>query len=153
MSGESRESMLFRPNSLRTVGCPEVDSRIPVPVANVVQSDIVGPREAGSRCNHDAPLGIMSSLIARLLRAAQEDNPGRNQLSEAEPVMVCFLCGRPGHGVNRCSQVDTSFPFLPQGWSVDIWDGQYWAVWPGGVRAHSPPGNEGWSGREGQPPG
>ena len=72
--------------------------------------------------------------------AAQEDNPaevkvppdagawrpsvapvvgtsGRNQLSEAEPVMVCFSCGRPGHGVNRCSRVDTSFPFLPLGWS------------------------------------
>ena len=99
----------------------------------------------------------MSSRIARLLRAAQEDNPaevkvppgagarrpsvaaevgtpGRSQLSEAEPVMVCFSCGRPGHGVNRCSRVDTSFPFLPQGWLVDIWDGQYWAVWHVGAR-------------------
>ena len=47
VSGDSRESTLFRENSLRTVGCPEVESRIPVPVANVVQSDIVGPREAG----------------------------------------------------------------------------------------------------------
>ena len=27
----------------------------------------------------------------------------------------CFLCGCPGHGVNRCSQVDTSFPFMGQG--------------------------------------
>ena len=44
MYGDSRESMLFRPNSLRTVGCPEVDSRILVPMANVVQSDIVPPR-------------------------------------------------------------------------------------------------------------
>ena len=56
-------------------GCPEVESRIPVPVASVVQSDIVGPREAGSGCNQDVPPGIMPSLIARLLRAAQEDNP------------------------------------------------------------------------------
>ena len=63
--------------------------------------------------------------------------------------MVCFPCGRPGHGVNRCSRVDTYFPFLLQGWSVDVRDGQYRAVWPGGVRARSPPGNEGWSGREG----
>ena len=67
--------------------------------------------------------------------------------------MVCFSCGRPGHGVNRCSQVDTSFPFLPQGWSVDVRDGQYRAVWHGGTRAWSHPGNEGWSGREGQHPG
>ena len=172
MSVDSRESTLFRENSLRTVGCPEVESRIPVPVASVVQSDIVVPREAGSGCNQDVPPGIMPSLIARLLQAAQEDNPaevkvppdpgarrpsvapgagtpGRNQLA-GDGV---FLCGRPGHGVNRCSRVDTSFPFLPRGWSVDIWDGQYRAVWPGGSMARSPPGNEGWSGREGQPPG
>ena len=157
-------------------GCPEVDSRIPVPVANVVQSDIVAPRGVGAGCSLDAPLEMMSSLIARLLWAAQEDNPaevkvpldagarrpsvmpevgmpGRSQLSEAEQVMVCFSCGRPGHGVNRCSRVDTSFPFLPQGWSVDIRDGQYRVVWPGAARARSPPGNEGWYGREGQPPG
>ena len=87
VSVDSRE--LFRENSLRTVGCPEVESRIPVP----------------------------------------------------------FSCGRPGHGVNRCSRMDTSFPFLLRGWSVDIWDGQYRAVWPGGSMARSPPGNEGWSGR------
>ena len=148
MSGDSRESTLFRENSLRTVGCPEVESRIPVPVANVVQSDIVGPREwVQPRCSS----GIMPSLIARLLRAALEDNPAevkvppntrqpsvaldaetpeRNQLA-GDGV---FSCGRPGHGVNRCSRVDTSFPFLPRGWSVDIQDGQYRAVWHGGSR-------------------
>ena len=70
VSGDSRESTLFRENSLRAVGCPEVESRIPVPVASVVQSDIVGLREAGSGCNQDVPPGIMSSLIARLLRVA-----------------------------------------------------------------------------------
>ena len=171
LSGDSREFTLFRENSLRTVGCPEVESRIPVPMASVAQSDIVGPREAGSGCNQDVPLGIMPSLIARLLWAAQEDNPaevkvppdagarrpsvplgagapGRNQLASD----CVFSCGRTGHGVNRCSRVDTSFPFLPLGWSVDIRDGQYRAVWPGGSMAPSPPGNEGWSGREGQPP-
>ena len=52
-------------------------------------------------------------------------------------MMVCFSCGHPGHGVNRCSRMDTSFPLLPQGWSVDVRDGQYQAVWPGGVRAWS----------------
>ena len=121
----------------------------------------------------------MSSLIARLLRAAQEDHPvevkvpldagarsppivpevgitGQSQLSGMEKVMMCFSCGCPGHGVNRCSQVDTSFPFLPQVWSVDVRDGQFWVVWPGGAKAWSPPGNEGWSGiigDQGQPGG
>ena len=95
-------------------------------MASVVQSDIVGPREAGSGCNQDVPPGIMRSLIARLLRAAQKDNPAevkvppdagarrpsvapgagtpeRNQLA-GDGV---FWCGRPGHGVNICSRVDT----------------------------------------------
>ena len=31
--------------------------------------------------------------------------------SVMERARVCFSRGRPGHGVNRCSQVNTSFPF------------------------------------------
>ena len=77
----------------------------------------MGPREAGSQCNQDVPPGIMPSLIAQLLQAAQEDNPaevkvppdagarrpsvapgagtpGRNQLA-GDGV---FSCGRPGQG-------------------------------------------------------
>ena len=144
MSGDSREPAFFRPNSLKPAGCLEMDSRILVPVANVIQSDIVAPRNGGAGCSQVAPLEVMSSLIAQLLRAAQVDHPaevppdveatlpsvvpevgiaGRSQLSEVE--QVCFSCGRPGHGVNICSRVDTSFPFLPQGWSVDVRDGQY----------------------------
>ena len=37
-----------------------------------------------------------------------------------ETGMVCFSCGRSGHGVSRCSRVDTTFPFVPPGWSVDF---------------------------------
>ena len=156
--------------------------RVWKPVASVIQSDVVVHRKGGGEGgggvaggSQIAPLEIMSSLIARLLRTAQEDHPaevkvppdagarppsiipevgsaGRGQLSEGEHMMVCFSCGSPGHGVNRCSRVDTSFPFLPQGWSVEVRDGQYRAVWPGGgARVWSLPGNEGWSGREGQP--
>ena len=54
MSGDSWEPGFFRPNSLKTVGYPEVDSRIPVPVANVVQSDIVG---GGGRMQPGCPSG------------------------------------------------------------------------------------------------
>ena len=37
----------------------------------------------------------------------------------------CFSCGQQGHGVNRCSRMDVSFPFLLSGWSVDVRNGQY----------------------------
>ena len=96
------------------------------------------PPEAGAR-----PPSIMP----------EAGSAGQSQLSEGEQVMVCFSCGHPGHGVNRCSRVDTSIPFLPQGWSVEVRDDQYREVWPGGARVWSLPGNEGWSRREVQPPG
>ena len=37
----------------------------------------------------------------------------------------CFSCGLFGHGVNRCTRLDRSFPFKMPGWSVDLRDGQY----------------------------
>ena len=122
-----------------------------------------------------APLEVISSLVTRLLRTMQEgrlvkvkippeEGTGSSSAvpevgdterghSTREWARVCFSCGRPGNGVNRCPQVDTSFPFLPTGCSVDVRDGQYRAVQIGGTGKWSTPGNEGWSGREGQPPG
>ena len=44
--------------------------------------------------------------------------------SVKEWVRVCFSCGRQGHRVNRCSQVDTFFTLLPPGWSVNVRNGQ-----------------------------
>ena len=38
---------------------------------------------------------------------------------------TCFSCGLQGHGVNRCSRMDVSFPYLLPGWSVDVRNGQY----------------------------
>ena len=49
--------------------------------------------------------------------------------------------------------MDISFPFLSPGWSVNVRDGRHRAVRTGGTGRWSAPGNEGWSGREGQPPG
>ena len=66
---------------------------------------------------------------------------------------VCFSCGHQGHGVNRCSQMDASFPFLSPGWSVDVRNGQYRASRTRRDGRNYTPGKEGWSGREGQSPG
>ena len=103
-----------------------------------LRSDRGEPQEGGSVRSRDVSPGILSSLIARLIRAAREDNPAevkvppdagtwespvapvpgtsaQSPVLGAEPVMVCFLCGRPGHRVNRCSRVDTSFLFFSTG--------------------------------------
>ena len=66
---------------------------------------------------------------------------------------TCFSCGLQGHGVNRCLRMDVSFPYLLPGWSVDVRNGQYQASHIRGVRQNCPPGNEGWFGWKGQPPG
>ena len=65
----------------------------------------------------------------------------------------CFSCGFHGHGVNRCSQLDISFPYKMPGWSVNVRNGQYRASRMRGDGQDRRPGKEGWFGQEGQPPG
>ena len=108
----------------------------------------------------------LSPLVARLTRAVQQQNPAeenvppdaevrwqqtlpspstlpQSPVSETvDQVMVCFSCGCSGHGVSRCSRMDTVFPFLPPGWSVDFRNGQYMTVWPGGSVGRFQSGNE-----------
>ena len=81
----------------------------------------------------------LSPLVARLICAVQQQNPAEEKVppdvearwqqtlpppstlpqslvsETADQVIVCFSCGRSGHGVSRCSRMDTVFPFLPPG--------------------------------------
>ena len=140
-----------------------------------MQRNVETPWKVGTGDGQLAPLEAISSLVARLLRTAQEGRladekvpleGGMGSLSAVPPVTsterdcsgrewarVCFSCGRQGHGANRCLHVDTSFPFLTQGWPVDVRNCQYRAIRTGGTGMWSATGNEGWSGRESQPPG
>ena len=36
------------------------------------------------------------------------------------PTIVCFSCGKPGHGVGRCPELDETFPYMLPGWSVEL---------------------------------
>ena len=65
----------------------------------------------------------------------------------------CFSCGFHGHGVNRCSQLDISFPYKMPGWSVNVRNRQYRASRMRGDGQDQQRGKEGWFGQEGQPPG
>ena len=69
MSSDPLESTGVMKDSLR------VEPPIPVSGANVVRSDRVNPRKGGSVRSRDVSPGILSSLIARLIWAAREDNP------------------------------------------------------------------------------
>ena len=173
--GVLRKTGGLREKSKERTVTPVVDPRVPVPVASVILTDDGSQLKVGNGDSQLAPLEVISSLVTRLLQTAQEGRLADAKIppeegvgsssavlaaerterghSTREWVRVCFSCERPGHGVNRCSQVDTSFPFLLPGWSVDVRDGQYRAVRTGGTGRWSAPGNEGWSGWEDQPPG
>ena len=56
---------------------------------------------------------------------------------------VCFSCGHQGHGVDRCSQMDASFPFLSPGWSVDVRNGRYRVSHTRGDGLNYTPGKKG----------
>ena len=174
VSGVSAEPGCFRERSEERMVLQGVDQRVPVPVASVILREEGTQPTVGNGDSQLTPLEVISSLVTRLVRTAQEGRlanvkipPGEGMgSSSAVPVVggmgkghstrewvrVCFSCGRPGHGVNRCSQVDTSFPFLSPGWLVDVRNGQYRVVQTGGTGRWSTPGNEGRSGWKGQPP-
>ena len=114
----------------RKLECPRTGSQEVLTVS--VMDSRVPVSRVGEEDGQLAPLQAISLLVTRLLHAVQDGRPveekapleGKMSLVSAG-VPVCFLCGRQGHGVNRCSRVDTSFPFLPPGWSVDVRNGQY----------------------------
>ena len=92
-----------------------LDSRVPVSGVGVNSGN-------GEEDGELAPLQAIYLLVARLLRVAQESRlveekaPLEGKISLGSAGMpVCFSCERQGHGVNRCSQMNTSFPFLPPG--------------------------------------
>ena len=54
--------------------------------------------------------------------------------------------------MNRCTQLNRSFPYLTPGWSVELRDGEYCASKLTVDGHDSTRGKEGWFGLEGQPP-
>ena len=57
----------------------------------------------------------------------------------------CFSCGFSGHGMNRCTRLDRSFPYITPGLSANLRDGEYRASKLTG-EAHIPTrGKEGWT--------
>ena len=56
--------------------------------------------------------------------------------------MVCFLCGKAGHGATRCPDLNEAFPFMLPGWMADKVGGGYimisvmkWRLFRGGRSA------------------
>ena len=63
--------------------------------------------------------------------------------------VLCFSCGKYGHGLGKCRRLDVTFPFMGPGWSADKRGDHYMMVSP---HLAAGKGNQS-SGMEGQPPG
>ena len=123
------------------------------PVANV-QSNISVTDEQSPVFEIGDDRSAIELLINRLLQPTQNEIQSEDRINQPTGVgPVCFSCGGEGHGINRCSRVNTAFPFLPSGWSVNMNNGQYRATQIGKITSTGFAGNKEWSGREGQPPG
>ena len=134
---DSRKFGCLRTELQELLVCSEIDSRVPVSVVGVGLRSAETPRKVGKGDGHLAPLKAISSLITQLLPTTQEGRlvdekaPSEGEMgpfsavspgsgverchSVKEWVRVCFSYARQGYGVNRCSQVDIYFPFLPPG--------------------------------------
>ena len=99
--------------------------------------------------NQEDP-SVLGLLVNQLLQSTQGEILRRDRPSVVGPV--CFSCGDGGHRINRCPQVNTDFPFLPAGWSMNMDNGQYRAKRMN-RRIAEEPGNEQRSEWEGQPLG
>ena len=122
-------------------------------VANV-QSNISVTDEQSPVFGIGEDRSAIELLVTRLLQPTQNGIPSEEQVNRPTAVgPMCFSCGCEGHEINRCSRMNTAFPFLPSGWSVNMNNGQYRATQIGKTTSTVVPGNEEWSGREGQPPG
>ena len=91
-------------------------------------------------------------LLIRIVLQVVRERQGTD-MNDGRDRGQCFSCGFLGLEVNRCTQLNRSFPFLTPGWSVELRDGEY-RMSKLTVDGHdSTRGKEGWFGREGKPPG
>ena len=90
-------------------------------------------------------------LIRTVLEVVRERHG--TDMNDGRDRGQCFSYRFLGHGVNGCTQLNRSFPYLTPGWSVELRDGEYRVSKLKVDRHNSTQGKEGWFGREGQPPG
>ena len=74
----------------------------------------------------------IETLLQRLLPGVQTRAPRpRPVLARRDwTTMVCFSCGKPGHGVGRCPELDETFPYMLPGWSAEKVGANYMMISP-----------------------
>ena len=56
-------------------------------------------------------------------------------------TIVCFSCGKPGHGIGMCPEMDETFPHMLPGWSAEKVGANFMMISPRVVAARRRAGN------------
>ena len=81
--------------------------------------------------NPPEPVGL-GNLFRSYISGQQTSGPQTRQ----RPIrrdwygVVCFSCGKSGHGVTRCPALDESFPFMLPGWRAESTPGGFIMISP-----------------------
>ena len=74
---------------------------------------------------------LLQSLLPGIRASAartQRTQPGPMQWDGA--TVVCFSCGKAGHGANRCPDLNETFPSMLLGWKAEKVGGVYVMISP-----------------------
>ena len=66
---------------------------------------------------------MLQGLLPRTPVPALRARPGPIRRDWA--TVVCFSCGKAGHGVGRCPELNETFPFMLPGWTAEKVGGSY----------------------------
>ena len=82
--------------------------------------------------SRSATMGMETMLRRLLLPGTATPAPRSNPVPVRRDwtSVVCFSCGKPGHGVSRCPQLDETFPYMLPGWSAEKVDGKNMMISP-----------------------
>ena len=73
--------------------------------------------------------------LEKLLQSYLSGQQTLGQQSRPRPArrgwnLVCFSCGKAGHGANRCPTLDESFLFMLPGWRTETTPGGFLMISP-----------------------
>ena len=85
------------------------------------------PTSSAKTGNSDIKLLLQNLFPGTLASAARmQPRPMRRDWA----TVVCFSCGRAGHGATRCPDLNEAFPFMLPGWKAEKVGGGYVMISP-----------------------
>ena len=72
---------------------------------------------------------LLRNLLPGNLAPTMRPRPGPMRRDWA--TVVCFSCGKVGHSVTRCPDLNETFPFMLPGWTAEKVGGGYIVISPG----------------------